>query len=125
VEKIGEKEKREVPLPPETYDPLSIFARCYLSENLRPDEDLRMSIYDGVKLRQMVFHPKQERLKSKLYGEVGTVCLEATTSFASFDDKDGVIRIWYTNDEKRTPVMIEFDLPAGSVRFELDEIRES
>ena len=28
------KEKREVSLPPETFDPLSIFARCYLKENL-------------------------------------------------------------------------------------------
>jgi hypothetical protein len=83
-----------------------------------------MSIYDGVKLRQMVFRPKQERLKSKLYGEVETVCLEAKTSFASFDDKDGVIRIWYTNDERRAPVLMEFDLPAGTIRFELDEIRE-
>jgi hypothetical protein len=124
VEKRGEKEKLEVVLPPETYDPLSIFARCYLKENLRPDQDVRMSIYDGVKLRQMVFHPKQERLKSKLYGDVEAVCLEATTSFASFDDKDGVIRIWYTNDEKRAPVLMEFDLPAGRIRFELDEIRE-
>jgi len=123
VEKKGE-EKREVSLPPETYDPLSIFARCYLKENLKPDQDLRMSIYDGVKLRQMVFHPKQEKLKSKLYGEVEAVRLEATTSFASFDDKDGVIRIWYTNDERRAPVLMEFDLPAGRIRFELDEIRE-
>jgi len=124
VEKRGEKERQEVELPPETYDPLSIFARCYLKENLRLDQDVRMSIYDGVKLRRMVFRPKQERLKSKLYGEVETVCLEAKTSFASFDDKDGVIRIWYTNDERRTPVLMEFDLPAGTIRFELDEIRE-
>jgi len=125
VEKRGEKEKREVTLPPETFDPLSIFARCYLKENLRIDQDLRMSIYDGVKLRQMVFHPKPERVKSRLYGEVETVCLESTTSFASFGNKEGIIRIWYTNDEKRAPVLMEFDLPAGNIRFELDEVRES
>ena len=71
VEKKGEKEKREVTLPPETFDPLSIFARCYLKENLRIDQDLRMSIYDGVTLRQMVFHPKLERVKSRLYGRGG------------------------------------------------------
>jgi Protein of unknown function (DUF3108) len=124
VEKKGEKEKREVTLPPETFDPLSIFARCYLKENLRIDQDLRMSIYDGVTLRQMVFHPKPERVKSRLYGEVETVCLESTTSFASFENKEGVIRIWYTNDEKRAPVLMEFDLPAGNIRFELDEVRE-
>ena len=57
-------------------------------------------------------------------GEVETVCLESTTSFASFENREGVIRIWYTNDEKRAPILMEFDLPAGNIRFELDEIRE-
>ncbi|HSB05231.1 MAG TPA: DUF3108 domain-containing protein, partial [Thermodesulfobacteriota bacterium] len=123
VEKTGEK-KREVSLPPETFDPLSMFARYYLKEDLQPHQDLRMSIYDGVKLRQMVFHPRQERVKSKTYGEVETICLESTTSFSSFEDKEGIIRIWYTNDGNRIPVLMEFDLPVGNVKFELDEIRE-
>jgi len=123
VEKKG-GEKREVSLPPETFDPLSMFARCYLKEDLRLHQDLRMTIYDGVKLRHMVFHPRQENIKSKICGEVGTVCLESTTSFASFEDKEGIIRIWYTNDGKKIPVLMEFDLPVGNVKFELDEIRE-
>jgi len=123
VEKKGE-EKREVSLPPETFDPLSMFARYYLKEDLQPHQDLRMSIYDGVKLRHMVFRPRQERVKSKIYGEVGTVCLESTTAFASFEDKEGTIRIWYTNDGNKVPVLMEFDLPVGNVKFELDEIRE-
>jgi len=124
VERKGEKEKQEIPLPPETFDPLSMFARCYLKENVSLYQDLRMSIYDGVKLRQMVFRPKRERVKSKLYGEVEAVCLESTTSFASFEDREGIIRIWYTNDEKKTPILMEFELPVGTVRFELDEIKE-
>ncbi len=53
-----------------------------------------------------------------------TVCLEATTSFASFEDREGIIRIWYTSDGKKTPVLMELDLPVGKVRFELDEVRE-
>ena len=75
-------------------------------------------------LRQIVFQPKQEKIKSKIYGEVEAVRLEAVTSFASFENKEGVIRIWYTNDRKKTPILIELDLPIGSVRFELDEIKE-
>ena len=124
VERKGEKEKREVSLPPETFDPLSMFARCYLKETLHPSQEIRMSIYDGMKLRQMVFRPKQEKIKSKVFGEVDAVCLEATTSFASFGDREGVIRIWYTNDGKKIPILMELDLPVGSVRFELDEIKE-
>ncbi len=124
VEKKGEKEKRGILLPPETFDPLSMFARCYLKENLPLHQDLRMSIYDGEKLRQMIFRPKQEKVKSKIYGEVEAVRLESTTSFASFEDKEGVIRIWYTNDGKKTPILMEFELPVGTVRFELDEVKE-
>jgi hypothetical protein len=124
VERKGEKEKREVSLPPETFDPLSMFARYYLKEDLPPHQDIRMTIYDGLKLRHMVFHPKQEKINSKLFGEVNTVCIEATTSFASFEDKEGVIRIWYTDDGSKTPVLMELDLPVGNIKFELDEIKE-
>ena len=125
VEKKGDQEIREVSVPAETFDPLSMFARCYLKEDLSSHRDIRMTIYDGLRLRQMVFQPKQEKIKTRIYGEVEAVRLEATTSFASFENKEGVIRIWYTDDGKKTPILMELDLPIGSVRFELDEIRES
>lgn len=124
VEKTEKKEKQKINIPPGTYDPLSMFARCYLKEELHPGQDIRMSIYDGVKLRQMVFHSKKERVKSKKYGEVEAVCLESTTSFSSFGDKEGIIRIWYTADERKIPLSMELDLPVGSVRFELEEMKE-
>jgi len=124
VEKMGEREKQEISLPPGTCDPLSLFARYYLKEELHPGEEIRMSIYDGVKLRQMVFHSKKEKLMSKRYGEVEAVCLESTTSFAAFGDKEGTIRIWYTNDGGKTPISMELELPIGSVKFELEEVKE-
>jgi len=74
-----------------------------------------MSIYDGVKLRHMVFHSKKERIQTKLYGEIEVVCLESNTSFATFGDKEGMIRIWYTADGERIPVSLELDLPIGNV----------
>jgi hypothetical protein len=101
-----------------------MFARCYLKEDLPSHQDIRMTVYDGLRLRQMVFQPKQVKIKSKIYGEVEAVRIEAVTSFASFENKEGVIRIWYTNDGKKTPILMELDLPIGSVRFELDEIKE-
>ncbi len=83
-----------------------------------------MSIHDGVKLRQMVFHSKKERVTSKIFGEVEAVCLESTTSFSSFGEKEGIIRIWYTADGKKTPILMELELPVGSVKFELEEVRQ-
>jgi hypothetical protein len=125
VEKTERKERQEIPIPPDTYDPLSMFARCYLKEELHPGQDIRMCIYDGVKLRQMVFHAKKERVRSKLLGEAEAVCLESTTSFSTFGDKEGTIRIWYAADGKKTPLFMELDLPVGSVKFELEGIEGS
>jgi hypothetical protein len=73
----------------------------------------------------MVFHSKKEKVKSKLYGEVEVVCLESTTSFSTFGEKEGNIRIWYTMDGEKIPISMELDLPIGSVRFELEEVKES
>jgi hypothetical protein len=119
----AEKETQEIPLPPDTYDPLSMFARYYLKEELRPGQQIRMSVYDGVKLRQMVFLSRREKVRSKLYGEIEAVCLESTTSFSTFGEKEGTIRIWYTTDGTKTPISMELDLPIGNIKFELDDIK--
>jgi hypothetical protein len=124
VEKKEGGDKEEVSLPPSTYDPLSMFARYYLKEELHPGQDIQMSIYDGVKLRAMVFHSRQDKVKSKKYGEVQAVRLESTTSFSTFGEKEGIIRIWYTADRERIPLLMELDLPVGNVKFELESVEE-
>ena len=125
VEKNDRKEKQEISIPTGTFDPLSMFAWCYLKEELHPEKDIHMSIYDGVKLRQMVFHPKKEKVKSKMFGEVEAVCLESTTSFSTFGEKEGTIRIWYTNHGEKIPISMELELPVGNIRFELESINRS
>jgi hypothetical protein len=122
VEKKGGKERQEVFLPSGTYDPLSMFARCYLREELHPGRDIHMSIYDGVKLRQLVFHSRKEKVESKMYGEVEAVRLESSTSFSSFGDREGTLRIWYLTDGGKTPILIELELPVGKVKFELESV---
>jgi hypothetical protein len=72
----------------------------------------------------MVFHSKKEKVNSKMYGEVEAVCLESTTSFSTFGDKEGIIRIWYMNNREKIPILMELELPVGNVRFELDEVKE-
>lgn len=124
VEKAEKKGGQEIPITTDTYDPLSMFARCYLKEELHIGRDLHMSIYDGVKLRQMVFHSKKESVRSMMFGEVDAICIESTTSFTTFGDKEGIIRIWYAANGKKTPLAMELDLPIGSLRFELEDIRE-
>jgi len=124
-EKTEKKGGQEIPITADTYDPLSMFARCYLKEELYPGRDLHMSIYDGVKLRQMVFHSKKENLSSMIFGETEAICLESSTSFTAFGDKEGIIRIWYAANGKKTPLAMDLELPIGSIRFELEGIREN
>jgi hypothetical protein len=126
VAEKGEKmERQEFPLLYETYDPLSMFAKCYLKEEIRPGQDIPMSIFDGKKLRQMVFYSKKGKVKSKMYGEVEAVCLESSTSFSTFEDKEGKIRIWYTADGEKAPILIELELPIGHIKFELESVEKS
>ncbi len=124
IERKEEGDREELSLPPSTYDPLSMFARYYLKEELHPGQDIRMSIYDGVKLRAMVFHSKQEKVKSKKYGEVQAIRLESSTSFSTFGEKEGIIRIWYTADREKIPLLILLDLPVGDVKFELESVEK-
>jgi len=125
VETNGVKERKEVFLPSDTYDPLSMFARCYLKNELQPGHDVYMNIYDGVKLGQIIFHSKKERVKSNLYGDIEAYCLESLTTFSTYGDKRGTIRIWYTADSEKTPISMELSLPVGNVRFELEGVRQS
>jgi hypothetical protein len=125
VEKREKKERQEFPLASETYDPLSMFAKCYLKEQIHPGQNIQMSIFDGIKMRHLVFYSKKGKVKSKVYGEVEAVCLESSTSFSTFEDKEGNIRIWYTDNGEKIPISMELDLPIGNIKFELEEIRES
>jgi hypothetical protein len=125
AEKGENMERKEFPLLHETYDPLSMFAKCYLKEEVRPGIDIPMSIFDGKKLRQMVFYAKEGKVKSKMYGEVEAVCLESSTSFSTFEDKEGHIRIWYTADGEKAPVLIELELPVGHIKFELESVEKN
>jgi len=125
VEKPKEGERKEIPLSTETYDPLSIFAKYYLKNELHPGQDIQMSIFDGMKLRRMVFCSRKEKVKSKIYGEVEAICLESSTSFSSFEDKEGKIRIWYADRGEKIPILIELDLPIGDVKFELESVERN
>jgi len=122
VEGKEKKERQEISLPPGTYDPLAMFTRFYLKEEFLPGQEIRMCIFDGLKLRQIVFHSRKEKVQSKMYGEVEAVRLDSKTFFSTFGDQEGAIHIWYTADGKKTPILIETDLPVGMIRFELESI---
>ena len=123
VEREDPPDEKEISIPPQTYDPLSIFLKCLLEAEVEDGQTLGMRIYDGNKLREVTFAATSGELPTPLYGKVKTICLESEVPFSSLGDKEGAIKIWYTDDEKRFPVNITLELPSlGSVKFELEKV---
>jgi len=113
----------EISLPPHTYDPLAIFLKCFLESEVQDGQTIAMQIYDGIKVREVTFTATCGVTPTPLFGAVQAVCLESEVPFSSLGDKEGAIKIWYTNDERRFPVTIILELPSvGTVKFVLERI---
>ncbi len=115
---------KEVAVPPGTQDPLSFFVKYYLQEEIKPAEEIRMTIYDGIKLRKVFFDSKGESIETQWCGPVDVICLESKVPFSSLGGREGIIRIWFTRDRRKVPVRIGLDLPIGTVQFELESFEE-
>lgn len=125
VERKDPPAAEEIAIPPQTYDPLSIFLKCFLESEVEDGQTIGMRIYDGIKLREVTFVATSGEIPTHLYGAVKTICLESEVPFSSLGDKEGVIKIWYTDDERRFPVNITLELPSwGSVEFELERVEQ-
>jgi hypothetical protein len=125
VEREDPPDAQEIAVPPHTYDPLSIFLKNYIDAEVEEGQTIGMRIYDGIKLREVTFVATSGELSTPLYGEVKAICLESEVPFSSLGDKEGAIKIWYTDDERRFPVNITLELPSlGSVEFELERVEQ-
>jgi len=123
VERVNPPFVKEVPIPPQTYDPLAIFLKYFLSANVVEGDKIMMRIYDGIEVRDVSFFTTYEEISTPLYGEIETICLESKVPFSSLGNKEGIIKIWYTNDERKFPVDISFEIPIiGTVRFQLEKV---
>ncbi len=113
-----------VTIPPGTQDPLSFFVKYYLEEEIEPGEEIRMSIYDGIKLRKVTFSARGESIETEWCGPVDVICLESKVPFSSLGGREGIIKIWFTRDRRKVPVRIGLELPIGTVKFELESFYE-
>ncbi|MBW2040107.1 MAG: DUF3108 domain-containing protein [Deltaproteobacteria bacterium] len=124
VERVDPPQVREVSVPPQIYDPLAIFLKYFLDVKVGEGDKIEMRIYDGIKVREVIFIASHREITTPLYGEVRTICLESKVPFSSLGDREGVIKIWYTDDDMRFPVNISLELPVvGSVEFQLEKVQ--
>lgn len=123
VEHADPPSMQEISVPPQTYDPLAIFLKCFLESEVANGQKIAMRIYDGIKLREVTFDAVSGEIATPLYGTVKAICLKSEVPFSSLGDQEGVIKIWYTDDEQRLPINISLELPTfGSVEFELERV---
>jgi len=123
VERVAPPSVQEISIPPQTYDPLSIFLKFFLETEAPNGEKIVMRIYDGIKLKEVTFFAAKGEIDTHLYGAVKVISLESKVPFSSLGDKEGVIKMWYTDDERRFPVAMHLKLPSvGNVDFELEKV---
>ena len=123
VERVAPPNVQEISVPPKTYDPLSVFLKFFLEPEVVNGQKIVMRIYDGIKLKEVTFGVAKGEIETPLYGTVKTTSLESKVSFSSLGDKEGTIKIWYTDDERRFPIAMHLKLPSvGNVEFELTKV---
>jgi Protein of unknown function (DUF3108) len=123
VERVAPPNVQEISVPPETYDPLSVFLKFFLESEVANGQKIVMRIYDGIKLKEVTFLVAKGEIDTPLYGVVKAISLESKVPFSSLGDKEGIIKIWYTDDERRFPVAMHLKLPSvGNVEFELEKV---
>ena len=116
--------EKEINLPPDTQDPLSFFVKYYLEEEIKAGQEIHMSIYDGIRLREVTFMARGESIETSLCGRVEVICLESKVPFSSLGGREGIIKIWFTRDRRKVPARIGLELPIGTVHFDLESFEE-
>ena len=125
VQRLDPPGVQEVSVPSQTYDPLSVFLKFFLESEVADGQKILMRIYDGIKLKEATFCVAKGEIDIPLYGVVKAISLESKVPFSSLGDKEGVITIWYTDDERRFPVGMRLKLPSvGNVEFELEKVEQ-
>jgi len=123
VERVAPPAVQEISVPPQTYDPLSIFLKFFLESEVVNGQKIVMKIYDGIKLKEVTFYTAKAEIDTPLYGTVMAISLESKVAFSSLGDREGTIKIWYTDDERRFPIAMHLKLPSvGNVEFELVKV---
>jgi len=123
VERVDPPGVQEISVPSQTYDPLAIFLKIFLGSEAVNGKKIEMKIYDGIKLKEVTFLVASGEIQTSLYGAVKAISLESKVPFSSLGDKEGVIKIWYTADERRFPVAMSLKLPSvGNVEFDLERV---
>jgi hypothetical protein len=103
----------------------SIMSAFYLVRTLPLKEGVtsRFSAVSGKKRYELkVVTHKRETIKTDL-GTFKTVKVEPVLDGDGIFNSSGRIFIWFTDDEKRLPVLMECEIKLGSIKAELKKVK--
>ncbi len=113
------------PVPMFTQDILSAFyyMRTQDYSGMKPGQKvtLRNFYKDSTYTLTVVYHRKET-----IEVEAGTFCtivLEPVMEEGGLFKASGSIYVWLTDDEKKIPVQVEAEIPIGSIKSELTEVK--
>lgn len=113
-------ERVEFNLVQKAYDPLSA-AHEISRRRLRTGRSEHIDIFDNKKVYNTEVQVlKKERISTPA-GEFDTIVIKPLLKSEGIFLRTGEIYIWFTDDEKRVPVMIKSKVKIGSVTVELAE----
>lgn len=125
VHAVDKKGNYELEITPETLDPLGVF--YYFRRNpVYMDEPVNLKINGGKKNFSVTIYARRQHLIRTPAGQFWAFQVEPTReSERQFDDSlnaEGSMRIWFSADENRLPLIVALKVPVGTAQAILTDI---
>lgn len=110
-----------LPLLPQTYDSIACLYYVRALHSLVPGASVTFNVHHDKKTYKLEVRVEAVETIKGPWGEVETVRVLAVMPFQGIFLNEGNIRVWFTNDSRRVPVMMKAKVKIGSVVASLVE----
>lgn len=103
-------------IPGPCFDPLSI-AHYFRVYPIKPDSLRELPVCDGKKFRNVMVRSGNSKMMSLPAGEISVIeTVPAMENLGGVFNKspDGLLKVWYSNDDRRIPVKVSSKVVVGS-----------
>jgi len=103
-------------IPGPCFDPLSI-AYYFRVHPIEPDSTKELPVCDGKKFRQVLVRSGSSKMTSLPVGKISVIeTVPAMENLGGVFNKspDGLLKVWYSNDDRRIPVKVSSKVVVGS-----------
>lgn len=111
----------QFPLPPQTFDSVSCLYYVRTLPALVPGSSVACNVHHDKKTYKLEIRVEAIEPVKGVWGEVETVRVLAIMPFQGIFLNEGNIRVWFTNDSRRVPVIMKAKVKIGSVVASLVE----